>query len=263
MRGLGVATIAIALAGGGCGSRSDGQAMNDLGPCGFAIVASVPAEGAADVPIDSTLEVFFNTFPDPDSVAEANAITLALGSNTMNVDFTASVDLVDRAIRMRPGRALEGGADYVVGISGGVSALCGGHLADPPATIRFTTRAALTDGGVSDGEPVRDGPRPTFAAEVGPALDASCTFSGCHDPVVRSGGLDLTAGAGFTNLVGVAATGSPLLRRVAPGSPARSYLLRKLVGTPDIHGGSMPLGGVYDAKFARLISDWIAAGAPR
>ena len=54
----------------------------------------------------------------------------------------------------------------------------------------------------------------------------------------------------------------PLLKRVAPGDPDNSYIVRKLEGGPDIDGVQMPFGGTPpDAATIKKVRDWISAGA--
>jgi len=88
----------------------------------------------------------------------------------------------------------------------------------------------------------------------------------CHSDQGRnpSGGLVLLDGRAHAALVGVASTGKPGAVRVIPGDPDNSYLLKKLVGSPDIAGVRMPRGtGPYltDGQIL-VIRRWIQIGAP-
>jgi mono/diheme cytochrome c family protein len=89
--------------------------------------------------------------------------------------------------------------------------------------------------------------------------------SGCHTGGAASlpGSLDLdNSNASFTNLVGIASTEAPPLKRVAPGNADDSYLLRKLEGAPGIGGERMPRGGPYlDQTTIDAIRQWINNGA--
>ncbi|MGE3771685.1 MAG: hypothetical protein AB7I32_02095 [Gammaproteobacteria bacterium] len=105
-----------------------------------------------------------------------------------------------------------------------------------------------------------------FAREIQPIFDAHCVV--CHQAGVEQAGLNLEEGEAYANLVGVQSTQSRLVR-VAPGSPAQSYLLHKLRGTQAAVGGSgarMPLaeGGSSTLPDAQqtLLENWIARGAP-
>ena len=57
-----------------------------------------------------------------------------------------------------------------------------------------------------------------------------------------SANLDLTAGTAYGQLVGVRSTQLRNLKRVDPGKPDVSYLVRKIRGGPNISGTSMPQG---------------------
>lgn len=89
-----------------------------------------------------------------------------------------------------------------------------------------------------------------------------CATSGCHDRITAQQGLILEPGESFARLVNVIAVQFPSDRRVRPGDPARSYLVKKLRGSQPI-GGRMPLGGPFltDAELAGII-EWIENGAP-
>ncbi len=88
-----------------------------------------------------------------------------------------------------------------------------------------------------------------------------CATSGCHDSVTAEQGLVLEAGQSFAHLIDVPVTQAPGERRVRPGDPARSYLVRKLRGTNNI-GGRMPLGGPFltEQEIAGVV-EWIENGA--
>jgi hypothetical protein len=88
--------------------------------------------------------------------------------------------------------------------------------------------------------------------------------SGCHNGVgpTLPGSMNLTSGASHAALVNVASLEVPALRRVAPGSPNDSYLIRKLEGGPGIVGSRMPLiGPPLDQPTIDAIRLWITNGA--
>ena len=112
--------------------------------------------------------------------------------------------------------------------------------------------------------------QPTFSSiqhEIFDTTDASgrqaCT--NCHTTAGGrnpAGGLNLTSGVSYTNLVGVV---SPRrgLPRVAPGDPENSYIIHKLEGRPGILGVRMPFGnGPFLTEGQILvIKRWIELGA--
>jgi len=87
----------------------------------------------------------------------------------------------------------------------------------------------------------------------------------CHSNLGRTpaAGLNLIDGVSYQSLVGVPSGAKPGAIRVVPGNPEASYLLNKLVGSPDIVGTRMPRSaGPYltDGQI-RIIRRWIELGA--
>ena len=97
---------------------------------------------------------------------------------------------------------------------------------------------------------------------------ARCALPSCHSSATRAGDLVLEAAGVYDALVGQPAA-NPVARaggvlRVAPGAPATSYLMRKILG--DLGSGEgvrMPLGNppLPEHEVARIRA-WILAGAP-
>jgi len=109
----------------------------------------------------------------------------------------------------------------------------------------------------------------TFAKDIQKNIfDSTCATAFCHGTGAASGGLDLSDGAAYANLVGVLATNEAAkaanLQRVLPNDPDDSFLLLKLEGTLAAgQGVPMPLvGGPLPASAIDTIRRWIAAGAP-
>src|ERR1700746_2041497 len=67
----------------------------------------------------------------------------------------------------------------------------------------------------------------SFASNIQPIFDRSCALSGCHTPPTLNGGLDLTAGKSYSQVVGVSSQQVPSLKRVKRGDPTNSYLFQK------------------------------------
>ena len=118
-----------------------------------------------------------------------------------------------------------------------------------------------------------DGPPPTGGGGAYDAIQTeifnqNCLSAGCHNGVNQAGGLNLSAGASYDNLVGVlsqnpvaAAQG---LLRVEPFAPDDSFLIIKLTGPGTGEGTRMPQGAnPLPASDIQMIRDWIADGAPR
>ena len=96
----------------------------------------------------------------------------------------------------------------------------------------------------------------SFSSEIQPIFNNNCTM--CHG---SSGGLDLSEGVSYDNLVDVISQGYAPSLRVAPGSATNSVLWNKVANT-GTYGGAMPQGssGLNDDE-AQLIETWINEGA--
>ena len=101
----------------------------------------------------------------------------------------------------------------------------------------------------------------SFAHTIQPIFDRSCALVSCHTGAVPAQGQDLTAGVAYSQLVNVPSTEQPKLKRVNPGHPELSYLVRKIEGGPNISGVLMPNGcpGVPQNGAQCLTADEIAA----
>ncbi len=104
----------------------------------------------------------------------------------------------------------------------------------------------------------------TFARIQAEILTPNCAKSGCHDVGSASAGLNLTAGAGYAQLVNRRSTERSSLDRIEPGDPERSYLVKKIRGDADIAGERMPQDGppYLSARQIDGIIAWVRAGAP-
>jgi hypothetical protein len=234
----------------------------------FTVASSLPANEATDVRLGAVVEVTFSDFPDPATIA-APAVALRSGVNT--VDAVITTDLVDKKVVLRPSMELTADTDYVVEINSRVAGLSGLELGRT-SQVRFRT-GTMAGGGpqvlptptLAEVQQVFDG----YNACADPASGCGCARAGCHGAVAPALLLNLTASAMHFNLVGITTTQPSgqipgmKLARVKAGNPSESYLLRKLLGTPDIRGGRMPLDGEIDQEQLRLISRWIAGGAPK
>ncbi len=99
-----------------------------------------------------------------------------------------------------------------------------------------------------------------------------CTQSLCHSGSAPQGGLDLTAGASYQNLIEVPSTESDL-NRVQPGDQNRSFLWLKLAAKTDptqlppgvqVPGAPMPNGlAALSENELEAVRLWIFSGAPQ
>jgi hypothetical protein len=120
----------------------------------------------------------------------------------------------------------------------------------------------LQSGGAScdDLAGVPETPNVDYAADIQPLWGFACT--GCHRAnSANAGGLDLTPGASYGELVNVASIQVPGRDLVTPGRPEGSYLLEKInCANPQV-GNRMRPGAPMDVADQALVRDWIAQGA--
>lgn len=253
------------------------------GPLHVTVTTDPPPGDDGMVARNARILVQLDDYPDPDGVYYG-ALELLSGGAAFDIEL--DVDFVGRAIVLTPRSLLAPGAQYEVFVAAGLPALDGRTL---QADVALPIRA-----GLDVAARPAPAPPPTWNADVRPVLATCAPF--CHSPVGASGrartptrSLDLTGDPldPVFGLVGVPALGelgtaAPLLR-VAPGDPARSALLRKLIGGnpqadsrdppyPDLRvdGRRMPIPldeaapatDTLSDETLRLIQAWIAAGAP-
>ncbi len=119
---------------------------------------------------------------------------------------------------------------------------------------------ACEDKIVSDPDPT---PQPSgmtakFSDIQAKVFNVSCASSGCHGGSIVASNLNLSASSSYNQLVNVNSLENPSLKRVAPGSSAQSFLIRKLEG----NGTSvMPPSGKLSKQIIDSIKAWIDRGA--
>jgi len=264
--------LTVALAGSlalassaGCSRPTDEQPRS--GACAtFEIVESAPAALSAAVPTNTDIRLTFSGYPDPDTI-DGNDVILSSGLFTRFGRY--DVDLLARQVRFTPLNPLTADITYVVTVLPDVRSLQG--CATHEQQLKFQSG----DGPMARPDPP---PPPAFTADVLPVLAASCGGGGCHRQSPNDGGGCLAAPAkglslcdadAFAALVGAPSQELVAMDRVAASDPSRSYLLRKLIApddapiVPGTLGELMPPGLPLEGAQLRLISDWIAGGAPR
>lgn len=136
------------------------------------------------------------------------------------------------------------------------------------ATGAVAVGMALTLGACGGGSssPTSPSPSPglqaTFSSINSQIFQVRCVS--CHNTAgsAVNGGLNLESSVAYQNLVNTPSTEQPGLRRVNPGDPDASYLVRKLEGTAGITGARMPLGGApLTSDQINTIRQWITNGA--
>jgi len=274
--------LGLLLAASGCTTVShDPYAQPAQAPLSVAVGTVRPVRDDGTVPRNERFLVQLDDYPDPDSVSYG---PLTLRSGRDNFDIDVRIDFVGRAIIVTPRSLMAPGAEYDLVASGLVALDERVQGADVIGSVRV---------GPDEGDPFPAAAAPTWDADVRPIL-GTCAPA-CHSPVGASGRmrtptrlLDLTGdpmdptfGLVGVPSVGLVGTRAPLLR-VSPGDPARSVLLRKLIGgSPQgdskdppypslrVDGRRMPLllddaessGPPLPEGQLRTVQDWIAAGA--
>lgn len=226
-------------------------------------VGSSPADGDLDVPRRLELRVFFDRPLAPRSVSRA-VVTLRSGPQTRFL--SVRYDPIDRALVARDffGAALEPRVEHELEVSDVID-LEGRVVA--PYVARFVTGEAL-------------GEVPPLASaswdEARAILSARCADAGCHGGADPALGLDLSSATGVrTTALGVPATsdsigglgprglsGFPRIDVLAgTGRPETSRLVYEVLRDPRV-GEPMPPDEPLPLAEARVLADWILAGAP-
>lgn len=259
-------------------------------PLSVAVGTVRPVRADGTVPRNERFLVQLDDYPDPDSVSYG---PLTLHSGRLNFDIDVSIDFVGRAIIVTPRSLMAPGAQYDLVASSLVALDERVQAGDVVGSVRV---------GPDDGDPFPAPAARTWTADVEPILGECARY--CHSTIGLSGSawsptrqLDITIPKddgtpddprdpvyGLIGVPSVGLRGTPFqLLRVAPGDPARSVLLRKLIGgSPQadsqdppypamrVDGRRMPLnldatessGTPLSEDQLRIIQDWILEGAP-
>jgi hypothetical protein len=222
-----------------------------------------PVAGPDGVPLDATVIVQFDDFPDPDTVSFG---PILLRSGRVNFDAELKVDLAHQQVRINGRAAFQPNTTYEVVVDTTVASFSQRtQAADSIWTFTTgTTRANLPplpkvtwSDILNNGEPALPSDYPGDACpQMGekslggcaPYCHTTCGYSGSmRNPTRR---LDLSDPNdpvyGLINVPSVDLAGTAAqIARVTPGDSARSLLLRKLLG-----GGDKPTQ--YDAPYPLL-----------
>ncbi|MBK6689405.1 MAG: hypothetical protein IPG45_33365 [Deltaproteobacteria bacterium] len=139
----------------------------------------------------------------------------------------------------------------------------------PPALLLFFTWGLFLVGCGGDANEGLGELPPTLDAIQQHVFTPGCATSACHDRVTRGGDLDLSnAQVSYDQMVNVGSK-NPVAKAngwliVKPEDPARSFLVRKLVGPGVGEGEAMPsVSQELDPYYQKLIETWIQEGARR
>lgn len=91
-------------------------------------------------------------------------------------------------------------------------------------------------------------------------FEQNCAKAGCHLGPNAQQGMELTAENFYATAVNEPSVENPNLKRIDPGSPSTSYLVKKIKGAPDIIGAPMPLtGDRLSEEQIKTIEDYISS----
>jgi len=260
------------------------------GPLAVAVATEPDVRADGTVPRNVRFVVQLDGYPDPDSVGYG---PLTLRSGAANFDIDVSIRFVARQIVVTPRSPLAPGVQYDLVASSLVSLDDRIQAADVVGSVRI---------GTDDGTPFPAPPTPTWNGDPVTGGGIRAIIGGCapacHSPFGAPPAfhmrtptrlLDLTGDPrdpvfGVINVQSVGLRGTRVpLSRVAPRDPARSVLLRKLLGgnpqadsrdppTPNMRvdgrrmpiplDESLPAGPFLSDTELQSIEDWIVAGAP-
>ncbi len=123
-------------------------------------------------------------------------------------------------------------------------------------TLSATVEAGVSPSACDDLSGVPVTPNVDFSTQIQPLFNSYCT--GCHG---GSGGLTLSAGVAYGNLVSVPPSAPVPVNRVEPGDASQSFLFWKLNCANPGSGSRMPIGGTLSPEEQAMIRDWINQGA--
>lgn len=271
-------------------SNVEPYAQASGGPLAVSVTTEPEPRPDGTIPRNARFIVQLDGYPDPDSVGYG---PLTLHSGQANFDIDVSIRFVARQVVVTPRSLLAPSVQYNLVASGLVSLDDRFQADDVVATFRV---------GTDDGDPFPAPTVRTWNADIEPIFAGCAPY--CHSAIGLSRKprtptrlLDLTRPAddgtpndprdpvfGLINVQSVGLRGLPApLLRVAPFDPARSVLMRKLLGgNPQadsrdppypnmrVDGRRMPIPLDESAPFdmplgdtdLQAIEDWIAAGAP-
>jgi hypothetical protein len=97
--------------------------------------------------------------------------------------------------------------------------------------------------------------------QVKETIDFICAGADCHG--VGAGGMSVSVGNEFTDMVNVLSHENAPMLRVKPFDPDNSYVYLKLACQPNTipTGACMP-GGNPSTRYSNMFRAWIEAGAP-
>lgn len=253
-RSLRVATLStlslvLALISSGSCTYADAGAPLGGGGGELRIESVWPTPGAQGVRLDPVIEVRFSSPLAPERVG---ARDLRLFSGVVEWPGHLELDIIERRLRLWPSSDLSAGLRYRVYVRGDLLGL-DGSTSGKATVFDFVS-------GQNKGRPYR--PRPRVQSEqLQPLWQERCVA--CHNTEKPTAGIDLSTVARSEASLLNRPSSLPDVPQVRPGEAARSYLLRKLLGTAGFTGAPMPPSGPLLSPIElRRVADWIDGLAP-
>lgn len=204
--------------------------------------------------------------------AEAFYVTTAVGIEWTVEDESASVTCDVTASRTSDSTEITIATDVVATTGAAAAATTWATDGVAPAIDYVVTVECADDGtppfigsAKSSEFVISPPPEPVTYTEVASIFAGSCTSAQCHDNTAPQQQLNLTAAAGYAEIVGVTSTQCGSLQLVVPNRPSASYLIHKMQGsgTGCYVGTKMPKPpSTITAAQVQKVRDWIQLGAP-
>jgi hypothetical protein len=224
-------------------------------------VAFVPRPNDVGVPTDVVFRITFDDYPDPDTV-RSDSVLLTTGF--FWVPGTYGVDLIGKAAIVRPISWLSPDLGYSLHLRPALASLSG--CPGTSEEVEFITGAGPA-GAPTPETPPFEQVQAIFDSRCAGGCHLTDGNAGCVSPAAAD--LSLCATDAWASLVAAPSHQTDRLRLVEPGDSARSYLLRKLLSTPEgarlpgVAGHRDPPGAPLSEPELRLIAAWIDGGAKR
>lgn len=217
---------------------------------GFFLARTEPQAGQVDVPINTSIDLYFNVFPAAQTVVAAH---LRVFSGLIESRGTLKANLLRRQIRFTPNDALKIKTRYRVFLHRDLMGINGATLRQHQV-FEFTT-----------GEPLRNSPPPVPSPVHAPAVQEIWQQNQClrcHASPSFVAGMDLSTVQSTIDSLREIPSSFNRSFRVVPFDHSQSYLMLKLLGQGGFTGFSMPPDGPRLSLVSlKTIASWIDAGA--
>ena len=261
--------MAAGLTVAACSQPRDAQPY--AGACEpLRVLAFDPIADAQDVPLDTTIRVRFDDYPDPNTLGEANRAGLLITTGVFYFAGVYAIDLIDKTISFRNPGGLRADLGFNINVRANLASLQGCPAIPEQRSFHTATVAAPPE------PPVVQTPYAT----VQKIFAGRCAGVACHRAEAAdagdgclpepAAGLSLCDAEAVDALLDVPSRQRADLHLVEPNDSSRSYLLRKLLpgATPDVPapttlGHRDPPGAPLTDDELHAVASWIDTGPAR